>query len=101
MLGRKKKNHLIKELETSNGLLTDERQIANEPNDYFSEIGNTMASKLESAIGESINQLNTLFYNFTSIEYNLATTTEVLKIIRGLKAGKAPGYDDIYHYNVC
>lgn len=98
VLGRnKKKKVLIRQLKMNNGHghTSDENQIVNELNEYFSTVGNKMASTIQISRNDSIYNFNTLFYNHNSIGYELATSSEVLRIIRTLKTGKAPGYDGL------
>lgn len=98
LLGRiEKAKQIIKELRTENGPTSNTYQIANKLNSYFSTIGIKMASQIQSAQKDNINQFDTLFYNYNNIKHEPATATfsEVMKIINGLKTGKAPGYDDL------
>lgn len=89
--GRNRKNGMVINIRKNNILLTDPKEIANEMNDYFSNIGSELANKLNINVAnneEAPRVNNTCFFNPTDVD-------EIKTIISSLKTGKSTGHDKI------
>lgn len=96
LLGRSKKsNTCIRQLKHNNQQINDPNEIVNALNNHFATIGVKMASQIQTLPTENINHFNTLFYNHNTIDHQPTCLLEVKKIIRELKTGKSPGYDNL------
>lgn len=85
----------IKEIKTSQGqLTTNGKVIANNFADFFSNVGETMASKIETCDQTTILEeptsgvVNSLYLRPTD-------RNEIIRVISTLKSFKSPGYDGI------
>ena len=94
ILGRNKKSNQFPNHIFSNGnKIDDKRKIANELNDYFSNIGDKLSTKIpkKSKSFEAYLKNKVL----TSFSFNLVNTTDVSKVINELKPKTSTGDDGI------
>lgn len=93
---RVKENTGPNKLKTLNGYITEEKEICNCFNDFFAEIGSTLASLItKNRIVNSrivTNETNNLL---TLTNYNLCSTDEIARIIKNLKTNTSSGLDGI------
>ena len=81
---------------TINGTtVTDEERIANKMNDYFVNIGSTLAKKIPYTSGDYRDYLTSIKTKNCSMFIQPTDCYEVIAMVNELKANKAPGYDDI------
>ena len=85
----------IKELSSSNGIITNPMNIANTFNDYFVNIGPTLANNIPKIIKSPTDYLNASNNKFMFI--TPTDTEEILSIVALLKPNASPGYDSISH----
>ena len=83
----------IKELSSSNGIITNPTNIANACNDYFINIGPTLANYIPKTTKNPTDYLNTS--NNNSMFITCTDTEEILSIFALLKSNVSPGYDSI------
>lgn len=90
--GKSKSETIIDEIENQKGdIITDKILIANEFNNFFSDIGKNLAEKISSPenFEENINNLEQSIFLFPTNE------SEVIRIIKSLKNKKSPGGDNL------
>ncbi|CAH2108466.1 unnamed protein product [Euphydryas editha] len=92
-----KEKSVPEKLQTSNGYITNKKEICECFNNYFSTIGLTLANNIKKT-----NHNNSLFITSasSSVPYSLsnltpATTDEILSIINNLKTNTSSGLDGI------
>ena len=93
LLNKKPKTTEVKELDINGQLITDDDEIADAFNQYFSTIGSTLSDKI---IGNGIDPMRFVtpiegsLFNFTSI-----TLQEIIVALNEIKCSKSPGIDGI------
>ena len=93
LLGRQNKPTKLNELSISGNNLTNSEDIAEGFNEFFSNIGPDLASKIDTSnynFQEYIKKPKSEFTAFESI-----TTNKVYYLLRGLSSAKATGIDNI------
>lgn len=95
LLGRQKQSNKITVINTRDGVTTNLPEIVNEFNNHFAMAGHVMSETNVSTPKSHFNSQHTMFYNFHCIEDEFTDYTEVIRTIRQMKSGKAPGYDTI------
>ena len=92
----------IKSLKIDNSTLNDPQEVANTFSDYFSTVADTVIGNIEKGdinFKDNVNPLNYLItkYNnvFSRINWKYATTHEIIKILKSIKAKNLFGYDEI------
>ena len=94
---KKRLNLQITELLDEAGIkVTDHIQMANLLNDYFSEIGQKMAAKIDKPSATNTSSTNPSIANRSnSFFFKPVTTTDILTYILQLNANKSAGPEDI------
>jgi hypothetical protein len=88
-----KKTNTITEINTNNGKITDQKQIADEFNNHYIEIAQQLADKLKE---DSTNQtVNSTPYLSNSMYLTEVEENEVAQYIRTLDSNKSSGPDNI------
>ena len=93
LLNKKPKTTEVKELDINGQLITDDDEIADAFNQYFSTIGSTLSDKI---IGNGIDPkrfvtpIEGSLFNFTSI-----TLQEIIVALNEIKCSESPGIDGI------
>lgn len=88
------KQDLVKEVRVNENVISERDSLVNVFNDYFCEIGQSLAEKVDSHVQKYCEQkLHTRLNN--SIFLEPVTECEVAKTVKELKPHKAPGYDKI------
>ena len=94
ILNRNRKvNNFPAYIMTSNGKISDKQQIANKLNDYFSNIGQSLASKIPKSNKHFSNFLKTRV--LTSFSFNLVMSDDVIKVVNSCKPKTSKGVDGI------
>ena len=83
----------ISHIDSDHGMINDGQEIANLFNNYFSSIGNTLASKINSTTNGYRRFLSPP--NLNSIFINPVSESEVFNTIMSLKRNQSTGSDDI------
>ena len=94
IIGKQKKKNDITKIAHNNDILTDSSRIANAFNEYFTNIGPNLASKIP-ACPYSFNDFTTHISNDASLFLFPTNNSEVLSIISKLPSRAASGVDDI------
>ena len=94
---KKRSNLQITELLDEAGIkVTDHIKMANLLNDYFSEIGQKMAAKIDKPSATNTNSTNPSIANRSnSFFFKPVSTTDILTYIQQLNVNKSPGPEDI------
>lgn len=81
----------IKQIQVNGNQVTDMFQVCNEFNKYYSRVGQDYASKITVPVNYTENKV----INGSSIFLTPVDVQELVSIIKSLKSGKSPGYDNI------
>ena len=85
----------ISSLDIGGKLITVAKDIANEFNNFFINVGDTLSASLNAPKMSHLDYLNKLGLNPTHFNFSDVTGTEVLKHLSQLKVNKATGLDNI------
>ncbi len=95
LLGRNKRANLPDFLTDKKGKkITDPTEIANNFNDFFTNIGTKLADQITPPDNEYVSPLNSFNQN-NSIFLNPTTTDEIIKLTKNLKTSNSSGLDNI------
>ena len=92
VINKSKSDRQIKQFKHNNSVVTDNREIASHFNDFFVNIGPTLASKIPGPLPNFRDYMPQI--NPHSLFLSPVNEIEVKNIVRSLKNG-APGWDDI------
>jgi hypothetical protein len=95
VLGRNRAKNKIGKIEDGQVLTENNERKATLFNDYFSNIGKTLAESIERRPTDNINKFRTLNMSMRSIFFSPCSDAEVALIIQNLEDGKSPGSDRI------
>ena len=91
--GSQNNKPIIQELSSSNGIVINPMNIANAFNDYFINIGPTLANNIPKTTKSPVHYLNAT--NNNSMFITPTDTEEILSIVALLKPNASPGCDSI------
>ena len=75
--------------------ITDHKTISNKFNDYFANIGNTLARKIEKSKNHYLDYMPRQSSFINSCVFSPTTRTEIISITKALKNTFSSGYDNI------
>ena len=93
ILGKRKQNVLPDTFTDGDNLLSNPLEIANTFNEYFTDIGSSLANKIpptDTHFTDSLHNLNTSSFFLVP-----TTSQEIIKVGSTLKSGNSCGFDDI------
>ena len=94
MVGISKQNYLIFFKDPDGNKITDSNKIANNFNDFFTNIGTKLANKINPPDSDYVSPLKSKNKQ-NSIFLNPTNTDEIIKITKNLKSSNSSGIDDI------
>lgn len=94
-LGKRSKSSKVMELEQANGeVISNPSKISSLFNTYFSEIGTTLSSKINTTPRDDVNMFQTIKV-FPSFDFDKTDVAEMESIILSLETNKSAGIDEI------
>ena len=93
LMGRQNKPAIVNELSIGESKLTNSRDIAEGFNEFFSNIGPDLASKIDTTKHNSLDYMPNAKSEFTQFE--LITVDKLYYLLSGLTSNKATGVDKI------
>ena len=94
IISKKNKQTKINKLKIENKITNDPIQIANAVNDFFTNIGPTLANKFKNSNQNSFNKFMGESYK-QSMYLHKTNSDEIMKLISNLDSKKSPGYDEL------
>ena len=88
-------NNDIECLKINNTLITDKKEIAENLNHFFSNIGNKLANNINTSSYEQEQYLNNIPESQTTFKFHTITTDSIKKIAKNLKPKMSAGPDNI------
>ena len=95
LLGKNNKPNILSELSVNDNLVSDPKSMAEGLNDYFVNIGPTLAAEYEEESRNVTQTTNDNINSCTEFKFSPIPVDNVASTLRGLKANKTTGLDKI------
>ena len=86
----------VKAVETNNGLTNNDKETANEFNDFFTSIGNDLAQKFDDNMCDDIDHKTEVIHGFDDFKFDLITEDYVFDQLCSFPNNKSTGLDNFH-----